>query len=458
MRKNIYLSVMVILIMLISSSCSSNDRYINMVKEGYLEQYPNVTIGEVFDNSFIDGKWSYTESMSVQDKEKHNVVEFEGNYDLYGENTLVKFSFYIDDSSQKTSVFYDGFVEGNLSPLEMLFVVMDNYTDNDRNNYQITKNDETIRQQDVLLEDEESESFSDNPDDIYYIMKTPIWGSDFLRPYIDEAGIDIDEMWNIANKLFQTYFKLDTSEGNYVRKSTGLISEDYYTITREKTNMFYTGGLKDNKPEGFGAIFEGIEYEVNGSVEVFIHNKYMGYFKEGRPDGQGIYIKDLPDSNTVNNFLLRTEMHQAFIDEYLSPIEYIGEFKKGHYSGKGVLFEYPDLELMLGMKSSSEALNYDFNTASDQFNFNDINVYYGSFKDGMLDGHVDIYYKQKLFYSGNAKKNQINGKGTLYFIESDKIQYEGEFKNGKYDGKGTLYDENGNVIYSGKWSVGDYSD
>ena len=67
-----------------------------------------------------------------------------------------------------------------------------------------------------------------------------------------------------------------------------------------------------------------------------------------------------------------------------------------------------------------------------------------------------MYVNGKLLYDGEMKNDQPNGKGKLYYPNSDILKYEGSFKNGEYNGKGTEYSEEGKEIYSGKWKNGDY--
>ena len=55
------------------------------------------------------------------------------------------------------------------------------------------------------------------------------------------------------------------------------------------------------------------------------------------------------------------------------------------------------------------------------------------------------------------KNDKRDGRGTQYQSGSTAVLYEGEFKNDAYHGRGILYDENGQVVYSGKWKNGDYA-
>ena len=68
-----------------------------------------------------------------------------------------------------------------------------------------------------------------------------------------------------------------------------------------------------------------------------------------------------------------------------------------------------------------------------------------------------IYSNKYLLYEGEVKDGKMNGDGTEYYPSSDQIKYEGHFRKGKYDGKGIMYDENGKIVYDGKWKNGDYA-
>ena len=53
------------------------------------------------------------------------------------------------------------------------------------------------------------------------------------------------------------------------------------------------------------------------------------------------------------------------------------------------------------------------------------------------------------------KNGKYDGKGIEYYFGTTKIKYKGEFDDDVYHGNGTLYDEEGNIIYKGKFKNGD---
>lgn len=65
---------------------------------------------------------------------------------------------------------------------------------------------------------------------------------------------------------------------------------------------------------------------------------------------------------------------------------------------------------------------------------------------------INIYYMRGYEMAGKRMEMELNTDSN-----SDQIKYEGHFRKGKYDGKGVMYDENGKIIYDGKWKNGDYA-
>ena len=467
MRKRICLFLSMFVAMLLLVSCSSEQKYIKEVKNGHFEQFPDITIGEAFSKNFKQGKWSYYDSVNT-DTKKYKQVRYEGIYNVDGESKTVKFEFYIDLDTNTVVLNQATFSGGN--PLDLLSMAMGGSIDDSNSNYQVTDNNngqvENIQQ---IQESEIVQEYDSNSSDIYYMVQPPTWNASYMISYVNSSSADLSDIWEILNNFQELYQKLDFSKGNYIEESTPFWSKDYYAITIKETNLFYVGELKDNKPDGFGMLEDIIEFynSDTGENEYYNHVKYLGYFKNGRPYGQCIKYKALPDTKDIENMLKNTEMRQEFIDSYLSPIQYVGGFKDGVYSGKGVLFDYIDVTLAFELLKNSnsadtyyddyednESAGYEEDAGTDEYeqflnetkdSIKNIDFSYGTYESGKMNGYVEIYHNQKLLYAGN----------TLYDTNG-RIKYEGEFTADKYDGNGTLYDENGNVVYSGKWDMGDY--
>jgi hypothetical protein len=82
--------------------------------------------------------------------------------------------------------------------------------------------------------------------------------------------------------------------------------------------------------------------------------------------------------------------------------------------------------------------------------FADGTTYVGEFKDGKLNGQVNILWYDGESYVGEFKKNKYNGQGALTRANGESAV--GEFKDGKLNGQGTYSWADGDV------SVGEFKD
>ena len=279
----------------------------------------------------------------------------------------------------------------------------------------------------------------------------PVWSKEYLFWYIESSDVNMNLFSEVksAQKILNKVQKFDDAKN--LTTESSLFKGSSYSLTTEGTGLVYMGGERKNKPDGLGGIWRS--YQVGDvTVQKLV---YAGYFSKGQYDGNGILFKDYDDSAVQNTFDTISSMYgwnadnaQKYCEEYLESIAYIGDFDKGDQTGKGVYFQYPYMEYL-------EYENSD--DAQEVINTSDIDIYKGSFKDGKCSGKFKIYHDRYLIYDGDMAKDQMDGKGTIYFEDSKQIRYKGGWKKGQYDGKGTLYDENGEVQYKGKWDNGDYA-
>lgn len=117
----IILIVMVIIVVLVGSG----DKYVDLVKDGHLESYPNMPIGEAFDNFFYEPEWK-----SFEAKDGSTIVEFNGECTYINEDTVCTFQFEVKENSGEFEIVYAGFGKEPMSILEMyalLEAVEDDY-------------------------------------------------------------------------------------------------------------------------------------------------------------------------------------------------------------------------------------------------------------------------------------------------------------------------------------------
>ena len=298
-----------------------------------------------------------------------------------------------------------------------------------------------------------------------------VYSLPYLKTYMEEHGIkyygekvyDEIEKWMMKNPDVK----------NIKIESGGAFKEDFYSLTNENTSYFYIGELKENKLNGFGILFEGVQaeiYERSGTTEQYLaiqngwnsnvyHMLYAGNFKDGRYDGNGILfvpcLGEYEDYSLVfNDIVISDAMYdscgqdlQTVVYSAAEAVKYCGAFKDGKYDGKGQKIMYTNS--IIGGEELNEYLGRE---SADIFM-----VMTGEYKDGKMNGNIQEYLNGFLLYDGEIKNDMYDGKGTLYYNESDQVKYRGKFKDNLYDGKGTLYDESGEVIYNGKWKNGDYA-
>lgn len=265
----------------------------------------------------------------------------------------------------------------------------------------------------------------------------------FIEFYVAKNNIKLNTFkdYNATEKFYNSLDLANDKKYN-LKLNKKAFGTDYFSITMDTTEYEYYGNIKDNKPHGKGCIFKKIG-DLNGNYLTLI--QYIGNFKEGYYDGLGFYYI-VPSTYLIDDFMreniVDTEEKFEEMILRLNHVFYEGMFSKGRQNGLGNEYHIPSFQIARGNQlQSSESY---------------ISFYVGNFKDDEPNGKFKIYDGRYLRYDGEMIGYKYWGKGKLYFPQSNKLQYEGEFISGKYDGEGTLYDETGVVIYKGKWKSGDY--
>ena len=237
--------------------------------------------------------------------------------------------------------------------------------------------------------------------------------SDFYR-------VDADT----SNGLVATLFDGETERAYLEVSST---AKD--AIGSDETVMFYYGDLKDNKPEGNGALFS---YSKASGLVL----NYAGQFKEGKMSGKGVrfahallgYVlteagesekNQLNGSGTQYRYedsLVIYQLYQDKFAEYTNTILSTKSEDEANQLCEHILEKNPAVELFL------TASNYDI--ARTTFDFN----------EAVICPYIE--------YKGDFKYAKYNGKGKFY-APGGWLAYDGAWTNGKYNGRGTLYNDDG---------------
>ena len=222
----------------------------------------------------------------------------------------------------------------------------------------------------------------------YYAIQpsTPKWegiGS-FFRDYVAEA-----------KRRGLTEIRCATLSGRYNDLSKNVALAAAPKVTREKPSSDKQGcpGTPTKNPDNL---------EIwTDCIGTFIHadgQKYMGQWKDGKRNGQGVV-----------NFGTRSKF---------AGDTYVGEFKDGEMFRQGT------------------------------YTFANGNEYVGEFQNNRTHGQGTYTFANGDKYVGRWKSGKQHGQGTLTYVDGEK--YTGGFRNGLHHGNGTITYANGKTL-KGIW-------
>ena len=200
-------------------------------------------------------------------------------------------------------------------------------------------------------------------------------------------------------------------------------------------NDLYEGFIRNKKCEGYGKY----TYE-NG-------NYYIGEFKEGKKDGNGI---EFYKNNTIKyeGYYEKDKCEKYGKYIYPSGNYYKGQFLNGLKHGNGTEYYKNN-----AVKYSGDYVN-DKCEGYGKFIYESGNYYLGQFSNGLKHGKGKFYYKNNtLKYEGDFVNDKCEGIGKYIYENGD--YYIGEFFDNKRNGKGTYYYKNG-TKYEGYFSNNEF--
>ena len=198
---------------------------------------------------------------------------------------------------------------------------------------------------------------------------------------------------------------------------------------------FYYGGMKDNKPNGNGALFA---YSARNGLSL----EYVGKFKDGKIDGKGIsftydgLVHYLAHAGNYEKNMATGKMTTYYDND----CEAVGNF---------FLYKFGDYIDEMSEKWSEDELVRQIDLLLPQKRvlklIVTVNLYESpsttvDFNQRVLIPHIK--------YEGEMKKGSIEGKGKLY-ASNGWLAYDGEWKKDKYNGKGILYNQDGTIRKKG---------
>lgn len=198
---------------------------------------------------------------------------------------------------------------------------------------------------------------------------------------------------------------------------------------------FYYGGMKDNKPNGNGALFA---YSARNGLSL----EYVGKFKDGKIDGKGIsftydgLVHYLAHAGNYEKNMATGKMTTYYDND----CQAVGNF---------FLYKFWDYIDEMSEKWSEDELARQIDLLLPQKRvlklIVTVNLYESprttvDFNQRVLIPHIK--------YEGEMKKGSIEGKGKLYASDGW-LAYDGEWKKDKYNGKGILYNQDGTIRKKG---------
>ena len=207
-------------------------------------------------------------------------------------------------------------------------------------------------------------------------------------------------------------------------------------VGNDTTKIYFRGQIKDKKYDGRGILYKDYIYDgyfkdgfKDGYFRVYKNNSidliYEGFYKEDKYQGKGILYDG--KGNKIYN----------------------GYFNDGEYHGIGIeYFQKGKLRRKM-FYENGKSLKESFGVL-----YNDDNIIYqGLLKNLKPENgkNITIYdNKNFIIYIGDISNFEFNGKGILYYEESNEIYFDGFFDMGSYI-HGKLYDPQGNLIYDGEF-------
>ena len=256
---------------------------------------------------------------------------------------------------------------------------------------------------------------------------------------------------------------------------------------RKCKEIIYEGDFYFDKPEGFGKYYykngnfylgqfiegkrhgKGIEYNKDkkiiydgefafdnyeGEGKLFLENGcyYIGQFIDGRLKNEKVKKYTKNDELIYEGGLLNDEYEGEGKLLLESGNYYIGKFVHGEQTGKGKIVDKNNEILFNGIFSKGNIVS-----GNGRFKLDDGDIYKGEINDGKFTGKGELYRGNNLLFKGIFKDNRpMEGFGRIEF--TDGSYYIGEVKYFQPHGKGTKYGRYNDVINSGFFFMGEYTE
>lgn len=265
---------------------------------------------------------------------------------------------------------------------------------------------------------------------------------------LEQALKDSDVSRLFVEKLLKLQGKDVMSDSDFYRmdvKTDSGIVKTLLTMESERQYMEVSslpkdrigdyGGMKENKPNGNGALFA---YSTRNGLSL----QYVGKFKDGKIEGKGIsftydgLVHYLAHAGNYEKNMATGKMTTYYDND----CQAVGNF---------FLYKFRDYIDEMSEKWSEDELVRQIDLLLPQKRvlklIVTVNLYESPSTTVDLNQRVLIPH---IKYEGEMKKGSIEGKGKLY-ASNGWLAYDGEWKKDKYNGKGILYNQDGSIRKKG---------
>ncbi len=218
------------------------------------------------------------------------------------------------------------------------------------------------------------------------------------------------------------------------------LATEYYESNKIKFFRIYKMGI---------VCGNGTEYSLNGEDK----KKYVGYFENNQYHGQGQYFYDSGNLQYKGEFRNGSIYKGTEYYDYNGGVKYEGEFLNNKYNGQGIQYYngiFCNANLKGKKKYEGTLMNGIYHGEGIKYNNVNGNIQYkGTFSNGKLNGQVLEYNEEgKLIYDGKYFNDYKHGEGSEY--TNGKLSFKGQFVNGVYHGVGSRYS-------TGEFSLGAFT-
>ncbi len=149
-------------------------------------------------------------------------------------------------------------------------------------------------------------------------------------------------------------------------------------------------------------------------------DRYIGYFKEGKPHGNGIMYYS--NKNKYIGSWQQSDKEGTGRFVFVEGDEYLGGFHKNQFHGFGVM------------------------------HFSNGDRYEGQWQFNFPEGHGKFFYQEGNWFEGMFSKGRFQGEGTMHYLDGS--HYKGLWKDSRKHGNGVLHLASGQTIKE-RWQNGE---